>query len=110
MIIAHSWFPPAIYKSLQDGKTYMICDGKYIEVPEGTTWFDIKWFKRPDRGSKNEAFKIQIDWEVDGSKGKKYTVAVDDDKWSCSCPAFGWSGNRRTCKHIEKIKKEEFGL
>jgi len=51
-----------------------------------------------------------LDWEVDGSKGKKYTVKVDNDRWSCSCPAFGWSGNSRTCKHIIKIKKDEFGL
>ena len=109
MIIAHSWFPPAIYKSHIDEKTYMICDGNYIEVPDGTTWKDLMWFKRPSLGKKNEALKIRLDWEVEGSKGKKYEVKVDDDKWSCSCPAFGWSGGRG-CKHIDKIKKDEFGL
>ena len=60
-------------------------------------------------GQKNEMFKIQLDWEVEGSKGKKYTVKVDDDKWSCSCPAFGWSRGSG-CKHISKVKKDEFGL
>lgn len=110
MIIAHSWMPPTIFKSTQDGKTYMICDGKYTEVPDDTEWKDIMWFKRPAPGKKNEALKIQIEWEVEGSKGKKYEVKVDDDRWSCSCPAFGWSGNSRTCKHITKIKKDEFGM
>ena len=37
MIIAHSWRGPAIYESHNDGKTYIICDGRYIEVPKGTT-------------------------------------------------------------------------
>ena len=85
-------------------------DGRYIEVPTGTTWKDIMWIRKPLPGVKNEMFKIQLDWEVEGSKGKKYTVKVDDDRWSCSCPAFGWSGNSRTCKHIDKVKKDEFGL
>jgi hypothetical protein len=110
MIIAHSWMPPAIYKSVVDQKTYMVCDGKHLEVPEGTQWGGIKWFRKFTPGHKNEALKIQLDWEVEGSKGKKYIVKVDDDRWSCSCPAFGWSGNSRTCKHITKIKKDEFGL
>ena len=110
MIIAHSWRGPVIYESHNDGKTYMICDGRYIEVPTGTTWKDIMWIRKPLPGVKNEMFKIQLDWEVEGSKGKKYKVKVDDDRWSCSCPAFGWSGNSRTCKHIDKVKKEELGL
>jgi hypothetical protein len=109
MIIAHSWRGPTIYESHLDGKTYMICDGNYIEVPKGTTWNQITWFKKPMPGQKNEAFKIQLDWEVEGSKGKTYTVKVDDDRWSCSCPAFGWSRGSG-CKHISKVKKDEFGL
>ena len=74
MIIAHSWCGPVIYESHTDGKTYMICDGRYIEVPTGTTWKDIMWVRRPMPGQKNEMFKIRLDWEVDGSKGKKYKV------------------------------------
>lgn len=110
MIIAHSWVVPVLYQSHIDGKKYMICDGKYTEVPLETTYKDIQWFKRPFPGQKNEALKTQLDWKVKGSGGKKYTVKVDDDVWSCSCPAFGWSGRSSTCKHINKIKKEEFDL
>jgi len=111
MIIVHSFFPPAFYNSTHESeKRYMVADGKHSEVPLGTEWKDIMWFRKPLPGKKNEALKIQLDWEVDGSKGKKYKVKVDDDRWSCSCPAFGWSGNSRTCKHIIKIKKDEFGL
>jgi len=43
---------------------------------------------------------------VDGSKGKKYTVKNEDNRWSCTCPAFGWSGNSRKCKHIDQVKTE----
>jgi hypothetical protein len=50
MIIAHSWRGPVIYESHTDGKTYMICDGRYIEVPTGTTWKDIMWVRRPMPG------------------------------------------------------------
>ena len=39
-------------------------------------------------------------------KGKKYTVRMEGKRWSCECHAFGWSGGKRTCKHVETKKAE----
>lgn len=105
-MIVHSYTVPFIYDSHLDNKRYVVGDGKYTEVDKSTTWKDIIWFKRPHKGGRAEALKIQIDWDVPGSKGKTYKVAVNDNRWSCTCPAFGWSGNSRTCKHITAIKTE----
>lgn len=41
-------------------------------------------------------------WEVQGSKGKTYTVIADHGRYSCSCPAYQF---RHSCKHIDEIKK-----
>ncbi len=105
--IVHSFMIPIVYDSLQDGKRYIIADGKWDEVEKEFEWKDIMWFQKPFKGGKSEALKIQMDWEVEGSKGKTYTVRVNDNNWSCSCPAFGWKGGgRRDCKHIIKKKEE----
>ena len=106
MIIVHGYMAPAMYDSTLNGKRYMVVDGDHREVPNGTTWKDIMFFKKPSKHERNEALKIRLDWEIDGSKGKKYTVKVDDNVWSCSCPAYGWSGNTRKCKHITQVKTE----
>lgn len=42
-------------------------------------------------------------WQVDGSKGKTYTVARRDNSWSCTCVAGSFG---KTCKHVTKIKEE----
>ncbi len=107
-LIIHSWRAPVLFDSIQEpGKKYAITseDG-WVEVPNHFTYKNLIWFRKGDRNGKNEAFKIQPEWEVDGSKGKKYIVKVDNDTWSCSCPAYGWSGNSRTCKHIQQVKTE----
>ena len=39
-------------------------------------------------------------YEVAGSKGNSYTVTIDGDSKSCSCPAFSF---RRHCKHIASV-------
>jgi hypothetical protein len=71
-----------------------------------TTYADIKWFRKESRQTKNPALEIHLEWEVDGSKGKKYLVELNGKEWSCECHAFGWSGSKRTCKHIEAKKTE----
>ena len=58
------------------------------------------------QGAKNEAFKNNYETEVAGSKGKSYTVKCESNVWSCTCPAYGWSGNAHTCKHITQVKTE----
>lgn len=104
--IVHSFMIPIVFDSLQNGKRYIIADGKWDEVPKTFEWGDIQWFQKPFKGGKNEAFKIRMEWEVEGSHGKKYNVRCDEDNWSCSCPAFGWGVRRKECKHIIKKKVE----
>jgi hypothetical protein len=102
MIIVHSFTVPFFWV---DGTgPYVIEDGNRRDLPSGTTRKDILWFKRPYSGGKNEALKIQMDWDVAGSGGRKYKVEVNDDEWSCDCHSFKFSGNKRTCKHIDEIR------
>jgi hypothetical protein len=44
-------------------------------------------------------------FEVEGSKGKKYQVTLSGSEGPahCTCPAFKFSGERQTCKHVEKV-------
>lgn len=102
MVIVHTVQVPFFW--IDEVGPYVIEDGNRRDLPSGTTRKDIKWFKRPYPGGRNEAFKIHAEWDFDGSAGRKYTVAVDEDSWSCDCHSYKFSGNKRTCKHIEEIK------
>ena len=107
MIIAHSFKIPVLFESIQEpGKKYLICDSNWREVPIETKYSDIKWFRKFDERTPNPALEHHLEWEVDGSKGKKYTVRMEGKRWSCECHAFGWSGGKRTCKHVETKKAE----
>ncbi len=105
-IIVHSFMVPVVFDSIQEpGKRYVIADGKWTEIPNHLGYSNIMHFRKPHKGGKNEAFKPTFEQEVDGSKGKKYTVKCENNIWSCTCPAFGFSGNSG-CKHIKQIKDE----
>ena len=105
-VIVHSTFPPVLFNSVTEpGKHYVIAEGKWVEVSSNITYADIVHFRKI-LGEPNEAFKKRFEQDVAGSKGKTYTVTCEDNRWSCTCPAFGWSGNSRTCKHIQQIKQE----
>ena len=107
MIIAHSFRVPVLFDSIQEpDKKYLICDGQWREVPKETKYADIKWFRKFDERTPNPAFEHHLEWEVDGSKGKKYLVELKGKQWSCQCHAFSWSGGKRTCKHVETKKAE----
>ena len=80
MVIVHTVQVPFFW--IDEVGPYVIEDGKRRDLPSGTTRKDIKWFKRPYPGGRNEAFKIHAEWDFDGSGGRKYTVAVDDDSSS----------------------------
>jgi hypothetical protein len=50
-------------------------------------------------------------WEVKGTSGKIYTVALkNDDSWGCNCPAWIFqkaaNGPRKDCQHILHKKME----
>lgn len=105
-VVVHSTMPPVIYNSIHDsGKRYVIADGEWVEVSQNITHANIVHFRKI-MGESNHAFSKRFEQDVAGSKGKTYTVICEDNRWSCTCPAFGWSGNSRTCKHITKIKEE----
>ena len=42
---------------------------------------------------------IQV-FEVEGSKGKKYTVTKDSKGWDCTCSGFQF---RKQCKHVSEL-------
>ena len=105
-IVVHSFMPPVVFDSIQEpGIRYVIADGKWTQIPNHLGYKHILHFKKDHKDGKHHAFKSTFEQEVDGSKGKKYTVKCEDDRWSCSCPAFGFSGNSG-CKHIKQIKDE----
>jgi len=105
--IVHSLFHPVLFNSIQEpGKQYIIADGVWEEVDGTYTYDDIVWLKKPNIRGKSPALKVEMDFEVDGSKGKKYQVRYSNDKWSCSCEAFTFSGGRSHCKHIKQTLKD----
>lgn len=105
-VVVHSTLPPVLFNSkVEPGKRYVIADGEWVEVSQSITYENIVHFRKI-YGEQNEAFKKRFEQDVAGSKGKTYTVTCEDNRWSCTCPAFGWSGNSRTCKHIQQIKQE----
>lgn len=93
--------------------TYLI-DGDKIHayIRAGTT--EPFWFKEPIRISKSgrkfepasdEPFNMSMrvlmpcnTREVEGSKGQRYIVNLDDA--TCSCPGFTFRGS---CKHVKEL-------
>ena len=105
-LIVHSYMVPVVFDSVvEPGKRYVIADGKWTEIPNHLGYKHINHFKKEFKGAKNEAFKNNYETEVAGSKGKSYTVKCEDNVWSCTCPAFGFSGSSG-CKHIIQVKTE----
>lgn len=102
MIIVHSFIVPFFW--IDEKGPYLIDDDGRRDLPQGTTRDQILWFKKPHKGGKNPAFEREIEWDVEGTKGKKYLVTLKGKTWECNCHSFKFSGNKRTCKHIEDLK------
>lgn len=56
----------------------------------------------PVKSTKKTAKNKTKTFSVEGSKGKKYTVTLDGNQASCTCPGFQF---RKTCKHVTEILK-----
>ena len=88
-------------------KTY-VCPG-WHPVPSGTTRdqieFDIS--KQPSKSQSSTRVKSEpkLEWQVDGSKGNKYTVSKHGEDRNCTCPAKSF--RRGDCKHIKLIKEQQ---
>jgi len=40
---------------------------------------------------------------VEGSRGSRYTVIQEKNKWTCTCPGFQF---RKSCKHITELSSK----
>lgn len=97
-------YPPTVIDSVISNKRYAVSGSQWIEVgPEVTQQMvQAVWTPLHPRGVQDNA-KVKEHIIVSKSSGKTYSVTQDGNRWSCSCPAFGF---RRSCKHIEEAKKK----
>lgn len=99
MITVNQLFPPTIYKSTLDGKTYVI--PAWVEVPEGTTEKDINWVKPiSERPIEN--------WVEEGTiKARRgntiYKISKFNRRYKCSC------SKQFSCNHIKDYLDAKFG-
>jgi hypothetical protein len=89
------------------GKTY-VCPG-WHEVPLGTTRDQIdlvynepSYMMQVEPEVSETKTEENLTWQVEGSKGAKYTVSLRKGQWDCSCPARQF--RRGDCKHIKSKK------
>jgi len=53
------------------------------------------------RAAEQGAVKVDTEtWSVSGSRGSKYTVIRNQNKWTCTCPGFQF---RKSCRHIQEL-------
>jgi hypothetical protein len=109
----HSLLPPVAFQSVVSGRWFIVTtDPKlgWVEVDRKYSWEELNkmWIKDKFKNTTKEVVILpkptpKQTFSVEGSKGKIYEVINNAGKWSCSCPAFGFSrGNG--CKHITQLK------
>ena len=106
-----SIYPPTMC-DFPNGKKYAIftgLDGGWFEIDSSVTFEDIKscWIKEEYsiiNPSNLKSRKLAMkEWKHLSSKGDKhYVVQFKNDRWTCTCPAFGF---RKKCKHIDLSKE-----
>lgn len=90
-----------------------VCPG-WHRVPQGTTREQIQIqpiVNKPTEQVATSVIKkaaaVNKKWQVPGSKaGVVYDVTNKNGKWSCSCPSASF--HRGDCKHVKKLKLEEY--
>jgi len=95
---------PAIFKSPATNKTYIVAGNQpWIEVPADTTLDKVRWTPIYEPQKAPVSAREQV-FQVEGSKGNKYTVKCrKNDIWSCTCAGFSFRGK---CKHITKVMED----
>jgi hypothetical protein len=70
---------------------------KFVEMKKNPWKFDlsIKVELESDRKISGQT------WTVSGSKGSRYTVALDSGRWTCTCPGHGFRGR---CRHVDELR------
>lgn len=108
-MVLESNLPPVSFQSVVTGQWWLITTKEWIKVDRKYSWDEIKtmWKGRVSKPAQPQITKpLNISkriYKVEGSKGNVYDVKYDSGRWSCTCPAFGWSrGNE--CKHIKSIR------
>ena len=108
-MVLESYLPPVSFQSVVNGQWWIITTKEWIKVDRKYSWDEIKDMWQPLKPKQTEpqiTKPLNISkriYKVDGSKGNVYSVKYDSGRWSCSCPAFGWSRGKE-CKHIKGIK------
>ena len=69
---------------------------KFVEIKKNTWRFDLSI--QPTQ-EEQDAPQGQT-WEVQGSKGNRYTVSLHAGRWSCTCPGHGFRGR---CRHVDEM-------
>lgn len=108
-MVLESNLPPVSFQSVVDHQWYIITTKEWIKVDRKYTWDEIKPMWQPivrkvveQQTTKPLNISKRI-YKVKGSKDNVYDVKYDSGRWSCTCPAFGWSRGKE-CKHIKSIR------
>ncbi len=83
------------------GKTYLIRNGDWIPVPEGSKLSD---FPEPKVERKPVILPVTTEFQVKSSKpGKFYTVVRNGRHFSCDCQGYTY---RSKCRHVDEIREK----
>ena len=116
-MIISSVLPPTSFQSVISGQWYIVTtDPKlgWVKVDRKYSWVELEkmWTKTITKFKKTEEVVVSLPkkvekqtFSVEGSKGKIYEVINNGGRWSCSCPAYGFSRGR-DCKHIKELKSK----
>jgi hypothetical protein len=108
-MVLESKLPPVSFQSVVNGQWWLITTKEWIKVDRKYSWDEIKpmWqpiIFKPKQTDNTKPLNIsKRTYKVEGSKGNMYSVKYDSGRWSCTCPAFGWSRGKE-CKHIKSIR------
>lgn len=68
---------------------------KFVEISQNPWQFDLSAV--PDVAEIEPPGKT---WQVLGSKGNQYSVALVSGRWSCTCAGHGFRGR---CRHVDEV-------
>lgn len=108
-MILESYLPPVSFQSVVNGQWFIVTTKEWIKVDRKYSWDEISsmWTKLVPKQTSQQITKpvntSKRIYKVKGSKGNMYSVKYDSGRWSCTCPAFGWSRGKE-CKHIKGIR------
>jgi hypothetical protein len=108
-MILESYLPPVSFQSVVNGQWFIVTTKEWIKVDRKYSWDEISsmWTKLVPKQTSQQITKpsniSKRIYKVKGSKGNMYSVKYDSGRWSCTCPAFGWSRGKE-CKHIKSIR------